>query len=67
MSESKGKQRKRMKDDDEPDHREEHLNLLIPSFLSAFGSYSTVLTSDDRILFLVFCLSSVPSLLAIEA
>ena len=43
-----------MKDDDEPDHREEHLNLLIPSFLSAFGSYSTVLTSDDRILFLVF-------------
>jgi len=56
-----------MKDDDEPDHREEHLNLLIPSFLSAFGSYSTVLTSDDRILFLVFCLSSVPSLLAIEA
>ena len=54
-------------DDDEPDHREEHLNLLIPSFLSAFGSYSTVLTSDDRILFLVFCLSSVPSLLAIEA
>ena len=67
MSESKGKQRKRMKDDDEPDHREEHLNLLIPSFPSAFGSYSSVLTSDDRILFLVFCLSSVPSLLAIEA
>lgn len=61
------KAEKKMKDDDEYQNREEHLDLLIPLFLSAFRSYSTVLTSDDRMLFLVSCLSSVPALLAIKA